>query len=63
MNNAFEIAFPEKSAYEIFRKKQKTYEKTKEVFGNPLMGYAPCAWNESVGGCDASVYGYYLGGT
>lgn len=32
----------------FFRKKQKTYEKTKEVFGNPLMGYAPCAWNESV---------------
>ena len=32
----------------IFKKNQKIYAKTKEVFGNPLMGYAPCAWNESV---------------
>ena len=26
----------------------KEYEKTEEVFGNPLMGYAPCAWNDTV---------------
>ena len=40
----------------FFRKKQKTYEKTKEVFGNPLMGYAPCAWNESVRGDVTLLY-------
>lgn len=32
--------FPEKNI--------KEYEETEEVFGNPLMGYAPCAWNETV---------------
>lgn len=25
-------------------KNRKEYETTEEVFGNPLMGYAPCAW-------------------
>lgn len=29
-------------------KNRKEYETTDEVFGNPLMGYAPCAWNEEV---------------
>ena len=24
------------------------YEPSEEVFGNPLMGYAPCAWNAEV---------------
>lgn len=24
------------------------YELSEEVFGNPLMGYAPCAWNAEV---------------
>lgn len=26
----------------------KKFEKTEDVFGNPLMGYAPCAWNSEV---------------
>lgn len=26
----------------------KKFEKTEEIFGNPLMGYAPCAWNSEV---------------
>ncbi len=29
-------------------KKTEIYEKSEEVFGNPLMGYAPCAWNAEV---------------
>ena len=29
-------------------KNRKEYETTEEVFGNPLMGYAPCAWLEEV---------------
>ena len=27
---------------------KKTYAKSEEVFGNPLMGYAPSAWREEV---------------
>ena len=27
----------------VFGRKTQIYEKTEEVFGNPLMGYAPCA--------------------
>lgn len=27
----------------------KKFKKTEEIFGNPLMGYAPCAWNNEVG--------------
>lgn len=27
---------------------KKTYAKSEEVFGNPLMGYAPSAWHEEV---------------
>jgi len=27
---------------------KKQFQKSQEIFGNPLMGYAPCAWNESV---------------
>lgn len=35
--------------YIVFSQKNvKEYERTEEVFGNPLMGYAPCAWNETV---------------
>lgn len=33
----------------VFGRKTQIYEKTEEVFGNPLMGYAPCAWEETVG--------------
>ena len=29
-------------------KNKKEYEESEEAFGNPLMGYAPCAWNEEV---------------
>ena len=29
-------------------KNRREYETTEETFGNPLMGYAPCAWNEEV---------------
>ncbi|MDO5408031.1 MAG: DUF4832 domain-containing protein [Eubacteriales bacterium] len=28
---------------------RKTYAPEKEIFGNPLMGYAPCAWKKEVG--------------
>ncbi len=43
-------------------KKTQIYEKTEEIFGNPLMGYAPCAWEETIGrGYIFTVYGYYLG--
>ena len=31
----------------VFGRKTQIYEKTEEVFGNPLMGYAPCAWEET----------------
>ena len=27
------------------QKNTKEYEPSDEAFGNPLMGYAPCAWN------------------
>lgn len=27
---------------------KKTYAKSEEVFGNPLMGYVPSAWREEV---------------
>ena len=30
------------------RKTIKQYKESQAAFGNPLMGYAPCAWNESV---------------
>ena len=33
----------------VFGRKTQIYEKTEEVFGNPLMGYVPCAWEETVG--------------
>lgn len=33
----------------IPEKAVKSFEKTEEIFGNPLMGYAPCAWNSEVG--------------
>ena len=36
------------SIYTFFQKNVKEYERTEEVFGNPLMGYAPCAWNTTV---------------
>ena len=42
------LLFQKNLLMKIFKKNQKIYAKTKEVFGNPLMGYAPCAWNESV---------------
>mgnify|MGYP001184764485 CR=1 FL=1 len=42
------LLFQKNLPMKIFKKNQKIYAKTKEVFGNPLMGYAPCAWNESV---------------
>lgn len=33
----------------VFRKwKQKQFQKSQEIFGNPLMGYAPSAWYENV---------------
>ena len=31
----------------VFGRKTQIYEKTEEIFGNPLMGYAPCAWEET----------------
>lgn len=36
------------SAVMIFGRNVKKYKKTQKVFANPLMGYAPCAWNENV---------------
>lgn len=30
------------------RRNTKKFSETSEVFGNPLMGYAPCAWQEEV---------------
>ncbi|MBT9772928.1 MAG: DUF4832 domain-containing protein [Coprococcus sp.] len=36
------------SIYTFSKKNVKEYERTEEVFGNPLMGYAPCAWNTTV---------------
>lgn len=30
------------------RKREKTFSYSDEVFGNPLMGYAPCAWYDTV---------------
>lgn len=30
------------------QKNTKEYEPSDEAFGNPLMGYAPCAWNAEV---------------
>lgn len=33
----------------VFGRKTQIYEKTEEIFGNPLMGYAPCAWEETIG--------------
>ena len=30
------------------QKNTKEFEASNEVFGNPLMGYAPCAWNTEV---------------
>lgn len=35
-------------AYMFLKENVKEYEKTEEVFGNPLMGYVPCAWNDTV---------------
>lgn len=34
--------------YFFSKKNIKEYEKIEEFFGNPLMGYAPCAWNDTV---------------
>ena len=34
--------------YFFLGKNVKEYKKTEEVFGNPLMGYAPCAWNNKI---------------
>ena len=39
------------------------YEPSEEVFGNPLMGYAPCAWNAEVREDVSLLYGCYLGRT
>ena len=36
------------SIYTFSKKNVKEYERTEEVFGNPLIGYAPCAWNTTV---------------
>lgn len=36
------------SIYTFSKTNVKEYERTEEVFGNPLMGYAPCAWNTTV---------------
>ena len=36
------------SIYTFSKKNVKEYERTEAVFGNPLMGYAPCAWNTTV---------------
>ena len=35
-------------AYMFLKENVKEYEKTEEIFGNPLMGYVPCAWNDTV---------------
>lgn len=35
-------------AYMFLKENVKEYEKTEKVFGNPLMGYVPCAWNDTV---------------
>ena len=32
----------------FFQTNKKVFEPSKEPFGNPLMGYAPCAWNTEV---------------
>lgn len=36
------------SIYTFSKTNVKEYERTEEVFDNPLMGYAPCAWNTTV---------------
>lgn len=33
---------------QINRRNTKSFSVSSEVFGNPLMGYAPCAWRETV---------------
>ena len=52
----------------VFGRKTQIYEKTEEIFGNPLMGYAPDARRENVSEDITllyvdifTVYGYYLG--
>lgn len=35
-------------AYMFLKENVKEYEKTEEIFGNPLMGYVSCAWNDTV---------------
>ena len=32
----------------LLKKEQKSYSMSREVFGNPLMGYAPWSWNKEV---------------
>ena len=32
-----------------FRSETKEFSQSGETFGNPLMGYAPCAWEETIG--------------
>lgn len=32
----------------FFQNNKKVFEPSNEAFGNPLMGYAPCAWNTEV---------------
>lgn len=32
----------------VSEKNVKEYKQTEESFGNPLMGYAPCAWYDEI---------------
>lgn len=32
----------------LLKGESRSFAKSDEIFGNPLMGYAPCAWEESV---------------
>ena len=43
----------------IWRQKERTikkYQKSEQAFGNPLMGYAPCAWYEKIGNDISLLY-------
>ena len=37
---------------------KKQFQKSQEVFGNPLMGYAPSAWHEEVSEDISLLYMY-----
>lgn len=46
------------TAYRLYSQRTvtKQYSYSKEMFGNPLMGYAPCAWRDEVGEMVSLLY-------